>query len=210
MGCVLACCLSTLQVLAIEDLKVSVQFSNAVVSWPSATNETFLVQYRSNLTDSSWLTLADLFAAAPSTNVTCFIHSNSVAYPPPSNVGTNNGSIDPNGTNYDSGTNNFFSTTGFYRVVRDGAHLWGVTNGMVLHDELITPVEFSVGSTDQIVGVTFYDEYNSPIIGASAQPLGSNAWLLVWNTLQSFNGDYNIYAEINLLPTARLSASLSP
>jgi len=88
--------------------------------------------------------------------------------------------------------------TGFYRVVRDGVHLFGITNGMVLHDELITPVEFSVDSTDQVVGVTFYDANTaSPITGASAQNVGGNRWLLVWNTLQAFNGDYALCAKLN-------------
>ncbi len=201
VGCVLACCLSlsTVQSFAIESLKVSVQSTNAVLSWPSLTNETYIVQYRSNLNAAySWLTLTDFYAATISSNVTFFVHSNSVTYPPPSNVGTNSGgSIDPNGTNTYSGTNNFYSTTGFYRVVRDGVHLWGITNGMVLHDELITPIEFSVGSTDQIVGISFYDENNSPIIGASAESLNSNEWFLIWNTTMSFNGNYTIYPQMN-------------
>jgi hypothetical protein len=198
VGCVLACCLSlsTLQTFAIEQLAVSVQSTNAVLSWPSATNETYLVQFTTNLNLSyPWLTLTDSFPAASSGVLTYFTNFNSVTYLPYSGITNGNGNPNPTNT-VSGGTNTFSTTSGFYRVVRDGTHLWGITNGMVLHDVLITPIEFSVGNTDQIVGVTFYDENNSPIIGASAQGSG-NYWTLVWNTLQSFNGDYNIYAEID-------------
>ena len=53
-----------------------------------------------------------------------------------------------------------------------------------------------MSSTDEIVGVVFYDENNSPIIGASAQGVG-NGWPLTWNTPMSFNGSNNIYAELD-------------
>jgi len=86
--------------------------------------------------------------------------------------------------------------TGFYRVVRDGAHIWGLTNGMVLSGEMQFPIELALDSTDEIVGVTFYDENDSPIIGASAQGAG-NHWTLDWNTPMSYNGNYTIYAEID-------------
>jgi hypothetical protein len=86
--------------------------------------------------------------------------------------------------------------TGFYRVVRDGVHICGMTNGMVLSGEMKFPIEFAVGSTDEIVGVAFYDENGSPITGASAQGAG-NYWIMDWNTFMSFNGDYNIYAELD-------------
>ena len=86
--------------------------------------------------------------------------------------------------------------TGFYQVVRDGVHIFGLTNGAVLSGTVQFPVEFAVSSTDEIVGVVFYDENNSPIIGASAQGVG-NGWPLTWNTPMSFNGSYNIYAELD-------------
>ncbi len=88
--------------------------------------------------------------------------------------------------------------TGFYRVVRDGVHLYGLTNGMEVSNVLETVIEFAVDSTDQVVGVTFYDaNTTSPIAGASAQNVGGNRWLLVWNTLQTFNGDYALCAKLN-------------
>lgn len=95
-----------------------------------------------------------------------------------------------------NGLNSSITNTGFYRVVRDGVHIYGLTNGAVLSGTMQFPIEFALGSTDQIVGVTFYDENNSPIIGASAQGSG-NLWTLTWNTPMAFNGNYNMYAEID-------------
>jgi hypothetical protein len=40
---------SALQAPAIEQLKVTVQGSNAIVAWPSRTGETYIVQYRPTL-----------------------------------------------------------------------------------------------------------------------------------------------------------------
>ena len=95
-----------------------------------------------------------------------------------------------------NGLSSSVTNTGFYRVVRDGVHIYGLTNGAVLNGTMQFPIEFALGSTDQIVGVTFYDENNSPIIGASAQGSG-NLWTLTWNTPMAFNGNYNMYAEID-------------
>ena len=85
--------------------------------------------------------------------------------------------------------------TGFYRVVRDGVHIWGLTNGAVVSGQIQLPIEFAVGSTDQIVGVSFCDQNNSPIIGAAAQGAG-NYWILNWDTSMLANGNYNLYAEL--------------
>jgi hypothetical protein len=249
---------STMASLAIEGLKIAVQSDNVILSWPSATNETYLVQYRPTLNStSSWLTVTDDFPAAVNTNITFFVQSNSVNYPDlmlgDSGSGSEaaseeadimampaNGSGDavplilypqgfdlsaliifdpatgewvsgkgytissPSGNDVqaggaqpDDGSGDTNSYTGFYRVVADGVQMYGITNGMVVSNELITPIEFAVDSTDQIVGVTFYDENTNPIVGATAQPFGGNAWLLVWNTTLSLNGDYTIYAELN-------------
>jgi hypothetical protein len=176
VGCAFACCLSlfTLHSFAIEGLKISIRSTNAVLSWPSTNLETYIVQYRSNLTAASpWLTLTDNLHAASNTNLTVYLHSNGV-----SRVGgTNRG-------------------TGYYQVVRDGVHLFGITNGMILSGEVKIPIEFAVGTTDVIAGVVFYDNSNSPIIGAAAYGAG-NYWTLDWNTPMSVNGNYKIYAEID-------------
>jgi hypothetical protein len=194
---------SVISSFAIEGIQVSVQSSNVVLSWPSLTNETYIAQYRHTLQSTdSWATLTNYFPASQTTNITYFIHSNSVDFgTPPSGGGTNTGGVpNPGGTNDYSGPpgTNGIAGTGFYRVVRDGVHMWGITNGMVVSNVLVTSIEFAVDSTDQVVGVTFYDTNTaSPITGASAQNVGGNRWLLVWNTLQSFNGDYSVCAELN-------------
>ncbi len=44
---------------AIENLQISVVGSNAILSWPSVANESFIVQYRATLaTNDSWVSLA--------------------------------------------------------------------------------------------------------------------------------------------------------
>jgi hypothetical protein len=97
----------------------------------------------------------------------------------------------------DAGSGDTNQYTGFYRVVRDGVHIVGLTNGTVLSGTVQFPIEFALDSTDQIVGVSFYDTNNNPIIGASGQSIGGNVWEMVWNTPMSFNGDYTVIAEID-------------
>jgi hypothetical protein len=201
LGAAIVLFTSNTSTFAIEGLQVSVQSSNAILSWPSMTNETYIAQYRQTLVATdSWVTLTNYLPAANATNLTFFVHSNSVKSP--SGFGGGGGSGGGGGIPMPGGgdtnspsTNLVFVPTGFYRVVRDGVHIYGMTNGMVLNGEVQLPIEFAVDSTDEIVGVTFYDENNSPIIGASATGT-NNIWTLDWNTPMSFNGDYNIYAEL--------------
>lgn len=96
VGCVLACCLSRLssKAFAIEGLKISVQSTNVVLSWPSVDDgsETYIIQYRPTLdTNSSWLTLTDNFPAALNTNLTFFIHTNGANYTGLESGGDTNG-----------------------------------------------------------------------------------------------------------------------
>lgn len=86
--------------------------------------------------------------------------------------------------------------TGFYRVVRDGMHIFGLTNGVVLSGTVEFPIEMGLASTDEIIGVVFYDENSNPIIGATGDGSG-NGWKLTWNTLAAENGTYNLYAEVD-------------
>jgi hypothetical protein len=259
LGGLLACCLCV-NAFAIEGLQIGVISTNAVLSWPSTNTETYLIQYRPTLTpDSSWLTLTDYFAASAVSNVTCFVHSNIVMYPPGSTnsskaksgppapgaavveaqpmvsngqgagvplalyppgfdlagltiydpttkesvVASSGDTVNPTTTSMQaaqpltSGTNGANATQydGFYRVVRDGVHLWGITNGMVLDNVLVTSLELGLTNADQVVGISFYDTNNSPLIGASAVQLGGNNWLLEWNTTVEQNGNYCFYAE---------------
>jgi hypothetical protein len=193
---------------AIEGIQDSVQSSNAVLSWPSATNETYIVQYMGTLqATDAWLTLTDGFPAALNTNITTFVDdSNLVQYSPPStNNDTNIIILNPGQpiTNMiPPGTiSEVSSTTGFYRVVRDGVHIFGLTNGMVLSGNVQFPIEFGVDTTDEIVGVTFYDTNDNPVIGASATPGPGGGWILNWDTSMFPNGSDAIEAELDFATT---------
>jgi len=144
-------------------------------------------------------------------NLTFFIHSNSVSYPPLIIGNTNVGSIDPNGTNSSTGTNTFSSTTGFYRVVRDGAHIYGLTNNSTLSDEVQLPIEIAVTSTDQIAGITFYNSADdSPVIGVSAYTNATGGWVFDWNTTLTENGAYSLYAEVDFASDDPVSSASIP
>jgi len=188
--------LLTFNSFAIEGLQISVQSSNAVLSWPSVDDgsETYLVQSRNTLgATDSWATLTDNLNADSGTNITHFVDPNSVPYPPLIAGNTNAGSIDPNGTNSSTGTNTFSSTTGFYCVVRDGAHLFGLTNGMILSGMVSLPVELANGSGT--VSTLSLTEDDSPV-GNSIQtaPLTVPLALTVDTTLMS-NGVHQVSAS---------------
>jgi hypothetical protein len=167
MGCAFACCLSlfTLQAFAIEGLKISVQSTNTVLSWPSTNIETYVVQYRPTLDlNSPWQTLVDNLSAASDTNLTSFQHS-------PTN-----------------------RSLGFYQVVRNGAHLCGITNGMTLSGVVTIPVEVANGSgTLTSLSLT---ENDVPVSGVTSQdpPIPLPPQLTVDTTLMS-NGVYQISAS---------------
>ena len=79
-GCVFACYLFSLTqtAFAIEGLNISIPAgTNVILSWPSDTSETYLIQYRHTLDASdSWTTLADYYAPDFTTNITCFYDTN--------------------------------------------------------------------------------------------------------------------------------------
>ena len=83
--CITAICLlgvCALQTSAIEELKVSVQCPDVVLSWPSVDGETYIVQYRPDVTtNSAWTTLTNYFPAVSGTNLTVFVHSNALSCP---------------------------------------------------------------------------------------------------------------------------------
>jgi hypothetical protein len=202
VGAVVLLFTSAVHSFAIEGIQVSVQSSNVLLSWPSATNETYIVQYLpALLSTNSWLTLTDGFPATLNTNLTVFVASNAVQPPvwitnDSGGSSTNGGGLIPPGaTNGSGGT--FASTTGFYRVVRDGVHIFGLTNGMVLSGSIQQPLEFAVDTTDEISGVTFYDTNGNPLIGAQATSGPGGGWILNWNTAKSPNGNIAIQAELD-------------
>lgn len=61
---------------------------------------------------------------------------------------------------------------GFYRVVANGLHFFGLTNGGVLSGVVDVPIEMSLTSTDQITGLAFYAG-DSPLLRASDKNNGS-------------------------------------
>ncbi len=175
VGCVLACCLTlNISSFAIEGLQVSVQSTNAVLSWPSdeTSADTYLIQSSSNLLTGAWTNLADYVYPDSGTNITHFVDPNPVVFPViVSGGGTNSGGVpDPNNTNSfsgsGSGTNAFASTAQFYRVVRDGAHLYNLTNGTVLSGVVTLPIE--LGNYAGTVSTVCITENETPI-GNSTQ-----------------------------------------
>ena len=202
VGCVFACCLSrfTSQTFAIEGLQVSVQSTNAVLSWPSDPSETYIVQSRNTLNAAeSWATLTDYYPADSSTNITFFVDPNPVQFGSSGSGGSGGGSggIPSPGSGGSggsgSGVTNGAPGTGFYRVVRDGAHLFGITNDMVLSGIVHLPVELANdGGTVSTMSLT---ENDSPV-GNSTQtaPLVSPGALIV-DTTQMANGVHQVSAS---------------
>ena len=84
---------------------------------------------------------------------------------------------------------------GFYRVVANGLHFFGLTNGVVLSGVVDVPIEMSLTNTDQITGLAFYAG-DSPLLGASDKNNGS-PWMMEWDTTMVPNGIYAISAGVN-------------
>jgi hypothetical protein len=255
---------------AIEGLRLSVQCSNVVLSWPSQEGETYIVQYRSDLTSTnSWATLTNYLPANIGTNLSFFIHSNLVRmancgrgsfgaltstgdeqnssamtptegfeptvpmamradgtgsavplalYPPgfdlsgfvvlaPSSGGTfsaseysaavmaadDTGIPSPEeGSGLGGGTTNASPETGFYRVVRNGVHLWGITNGTTLSGVVTISVE-----AQNDFGVLTHlslNENGSPVSDLSMVENPVAPLLLTIDTTQMSNGVHQIEA----------------
>ncbi|HHY84157.1 MAG TPA: hypothetical protein GYA07_01285 [Verrucomicrobia bacterium] len=67
---------------AIEDLRLQVQGTNVVLSWPSVEGEMFIVRYRPRLDEAHpWTILTNDYPAALGTNRTTFVHAGVVEYP---------------------------------------------------------------------------------------------------------------------------------
>jgi hypothetical protein len=128
---------SAVQTFAIEglQLQVSLQSSNAVLSWPSQDGETYFVQYRPTIgTNDPWQTLTNSLPADSGTNITYFIHSNAVQFP--TIVSTNNGGTNgsgggppfPGGGGTNGSPYQWAPGAGYYQVARDGVHVIGLSN----------------------------------------------------------------------------------
>lgn len=65
--------------LCIEGLHITVQCPDVILSWPSTSGETYIVQWRPSLDPgTNWLTLTNSLPAATGTNFTLFVHTNQV------------------------------------------------------------------------------------------------------------------------------------
>ena len=80
---------------------------------------------------------------------------------------------------------------GFYRVVRYGPSLFGVTNGTILSGSVTIPVEFGATNSTALVGFTLYVD-GQP---ASSSDVSTNAlgqWILSWDTSSVRNGSHTV------------------
>lgn len=82
---------------AIEDLHLSVVGqTNVLLSWPSVTTETYIIQYRPSWDDTTpWTSLETVFPANQTSNRTVYVHTNIVQTPTPLNSGGGGGAPPP-------------------------------------------------------------------------------------------------------------------
>ena len=117
--------LGVLDSRAVDNLRISIVSSNVVLSWPSATGETYLVEYRERfIPESPWKLLASNHFAATGTNWTTFTHPNIVVFPPP--CGTNSGG-------------SFNGPPAFAMTLNSGEKVFVTDEGEVLEEEDYLP-----------------------------------------------------------------------
>lgn len=89
------------------------------------------------------------------------------------------------------------NAAGFYRVVREGVHLWGVTNGTILSGEVRIPIE--LGTTNELrPGIQlFADGIALSVCNVEIPERGFP--VAHWNTAFLRNGTYSLHAECSFL-----------
>lgn len=108
-------------------------------------------------------------------------------------------SIDPNDGGEPIGdyTNSVPLGVGFYRVVRTGAHMIGVTNGIVWSGKVTVPIEVG-NASGTLTSISINNNDASVAVGNSTQFSPLNAPLMaVVDTTRMSNGVYNISAYAN-------------
>jgi hypothetical protein len=97
--------------------------------------------------------------------------------------------------------------SGFYRVVREGVHLWGVTNDMVLSGVLEIPIE--LGTTNELrPGIQlFADGIALPVCQVAIPEAGFP--VARWNTAFLRNGTCSLHAECSFLGTEDLMVGVT-
>jgi hypothetical protein len=125
-------------------------------------------------------------------------------------------SLDPSGPPEEGGgaTNGsagFLSETGFYRVVRNGVHLFGLTNEMVLSGVRVLPIELGLDPSAVPLGVGLAPDDEVP------QPPGIQLYTftgtndsphLVWDTHLAPNGTYMLAPSAFLIGGESVSGAV--
>lgn len=208
-----------LTVMGIENLQIRVQGTNAVLSWPSVEGETFIIRYRARLDEAHpWTLLAASYPAASGANQTTYIHAGIVEYP---SEGSGGGGGDPPAppmpdlppVPWDDryvlqpDQTAFLAQTavsspeipvgaiGFYQVVRQGAHLFGMTDGIQLTDVVGLPVEAGHPEGQLLYVTVLIDDSGTEAAQMLQPPFPSPFLFFTLDTRLLGNGAHTIQAE---------------
>lgn len=246
---------------AIPDLRIAIQGSDVVLTWPSQMGAEYIVQYRPTLLpENSWATLASNHPASAG-QFTSFTHVGIFTCPPMAPGGGSGGGGPPPvpggaqsmtsdggqiplwdrwlyegrdlypweaeqrppypweaaywqlayglddgkrltvASGADAGAASSLSDpscVGFYRVVRRGVHLYGITNNVVVSGILQLPIEIGVDFIAEPMGVYFAplnegeeDRYPNGARGYDLDE-SNRTPVLEWDTHQATNGTYTL------------------
>ena len=222
------------RLVAIEDLKISVSSTNAVLSWPSKAGETYVVQYSARLDSTmSWATLTNGMPPASGTNRTTFVHAGiavgsvqesggpgPIGSPsaqvvttsttstllrhrsrvplPPSPMDSQN-VVSVSAQNMASvSTFSVIPTPqgalGFYRVVRSGVTILGLTNNQTAKGTISFKVEIGLPDYGTSSGVIVTDADSGASIPGLAVSANSDGYSFTWNTILTTNRLYHLKA----------------
>jgi hypothetical protein len=87
------------------------------------------------------------------------------------------------------------SPPGFFRVVRNGVHCIGLTNGQVVSGTVTIPLEIAAPDGDPITGAVLQVEGN-PAPGGAALQGANNLWTFTWDTTAIPNGIHQVTAAV--------------
>jgi len=213
-GAVAASLLCAINAVAIDNLQVSIQSSNVVLTWPGDPYQYYIVQYRPDLTSTNgWLTLTSSLPGDPTMNMTTFVHSNAVQFGSVASSGGTNGSITPGSSGSGTATNTSGSVgLGMYQVVQDGVRIsdssmFALTNG-ILTNCLNIAFEAGNAANDgtgtnvlgdiecaflQIDGMKFAGDG-----GVLGSPTNSSLWHFSMDTAYLLNGSHTLQVGVTL------------
>ena len=90
------------------------------------------------------------------------------------------------------------SVAGFYRVVRTGPSLWGLTNGMTLSGTVTFPIEFGGTNAAAVQAFMLYAN-DLPVPSAQVETNATGGWALVWDTASMRNGTYDVHLRASFV-----------